>query len=89
MRPNLASKPLSGQRDVRERGAERLVVDVDAVAERDLLAALLGLQQRAADDAQLDVGHVVGQPAAVREAAGVTGEHAEAVRVRGRRARRG
>src|SRR4051794_29084929 len=70
---------------VGERGPERLVVAIDAVAERELLAALLGLEQRAADDAQLDVGHVVGEAAAVREAAGVTGEHAVAARVRARR----
>ena len=46
--PELGREAAVGQRDVRERRAERLVVRVDAVAERDLLAALLGLEQRAA-----------------------------------------
>ena len=73
------------QRDVRERAAERLVVHVDAVAERDLLAALLGRQQRARDDAQLDVDDVVREPPPVREAGGVARQHAEAVRARARR----
>ena len=49
-----------GQGHVRERRPERLVVCVHAVAERELLAAVLGLEQRAADHAQLDVGDVVG-----------------------------
>ena len=46
--PELRVEAAVGQRDVRERGPERLLVLVDAVAERDLLAALVGGQQRAA-----------------------------------------
>jgi hypothetical protein len=70
---------------VRERRAQRLVVDVDAVAERDLLAALVRGQQRPCDDAELDVHDVVGETAAVGEPTGVAGEDAEPVRVGGRR----
>src|SRR3954451_2837171 len=80
-----AAEAVVRQGDVGERGPERQVVLVDAVAERDLLAALLGLQQRAGDHAQLDVGHVVAEATAVREAGGVTGQRAEAVRGRARR----
>ena len=68
MRPNFASKPLSGSATYGNVVRNGFSLLVDAVAERDLLAALLGLQQRAGDDAQLDVGDVVGQAAAVREA---------------------
>jgi len=53
--------PLRSQYIVRERRQERLVVGVHAVAERELLAALVGRQEEAADDAQLDVDDVVGQ----------------------------
>ena len=42
-RSSFASKPLSGSATYGNAVAERLVVLVDAVAERDLLAALLGL----------------------------------------------
>ena len=61
--------------------AERLVVLVDAVAERDVLRRR---QQRARDHAELDVDRVVGEPAAVREPCHVAREDAEAVRVRRR-----
>src|SRR5439155_7829471 len=49
--------------------------------ERVLLPALLRLEQRARDHAQLDVDDVVRQPAAVGEPRGVAGDRAEAARV--------
>src|SRR5439155_25199378 len=61
---------------VRELVRERLVVLVHSVAQRDVVA-----DQRASDDTQLDVGDVVGETTAVREARVVSAEHAEAARV--------
>src|SRR5215211_9336199 len=58
----LAVEAVVRESDVRELRPERLVVPVDAVTERDLLAALAGGQQSPRDDAELDVDHVVGQP---------------------------
>src|SRR3954447_8007310 len=50
----LRVEPAVRRRDVRERVPERHVVDVDAIAKRQLVAL-----EEAADDAQRDVGHVV------------------------------
>ena len=79
VRLTMPLEPVRGKRDVRERRPERLVVAVDPVAERDLLAALVRGQQRTGDHPQLDVGDIVGEATAVREPGEVAGEHAEAV----------
>src|SRR6266566_10013640 len=71
-----------GQGDVRERRAEGAVVRVDAVTGRQRAYQLAGLR-RALQRLQLDVDHVVGEPAAVREALQVAAEHAEPVWLRG------
>ena len=70
-------------------GQELLVVAVDAVAQRQLLAALVGRDEVAADHAQRDVDDVVGQPPAVREAGVVAADDAEAVLASPTAARRG
>src|SRR4051812_35097230 len=67
------------RRDVRERGQEVHVVAVHAVAQRQLLAALVGRDQVAAEDAQLDVDDVVAEPPTVREAGVVAADDPEAV----------
>src|SRR3954451_13341760 len=70
-------EPGRGRRHVREARQERLVVLVDAVTERELLPALVFRQQEPADHAELDVGHIVTEPAPVREPGVVAGDHAE------------
>ena len=68
MRPNFASKPLSGSatygNEVRNGFSLRSTPSPSGIC----LPPCFGLQQRAGDHAQLDVGDVVGQAAAVREA---------------------
>ncbi len=74
------SKPLVAAGQVRERGQERLVVLVHAVAERHLVVL-----QEAGHDLQLDVHDVVAEATAVREPGGVAADDPEAVLGVGRR----
>src|SRR3954467_14895794 len=74
--------PLPRRGLVGEGGQERLVVGVDAVAQ-DVVGRLVELRREwrgARQRPQLDVGDVVGQTAAVREAGVVTAEDAERTR---------
>src|SRR5262249_49849058 len=69
--PPLVHRAHVGQGDVRERLAERVVVGVDAVTGGQRADQPAGLR-RTLQRLQLDVDHVVGEPAAVREALQVT-----------------
>ncbi len=86
-RPNFASKPLSGRatygNEVRNGFSFWSTPSPSGICLPPSSPAGAG------DDAQLDVRHVVGQTAAVREALRVIGQHAEAVRVRRSAGRRG
>src|SRR5439155_17605078 len=73
------------QRDVRERGAERHVVGVDAVTERGGRA--LGACKDTLDHPQVDVDDVVGETPAVRVTGLVAVDDTEPLGVGGRRDR--
>ena len=73
--------------DIREARSKRLVVLGHAVGKNAVQRSVVreagvGGEQRvgcASDRQQLNVGHIVGQTSAIREATGVTGKHTQLV----------
>ena len=80
----LFTAPTLGRATVRERRCRRRCRSRSPRRPAASASTSLPVCAAPSERLQLDVDHVVGEPAAVREALQVTGEHAEPVRLRGR-----